>query len=159
MGGGATLTQSRHNQLRLLGKGRKCGLSTLLTHQSTVSQNLNLLQLGEDAHPLKEKLAHLGKPQQKLANYVPWIEAARKSENEQGTSVQYLSLRLSQLGFEKGRRPFQLEHIGLRFWDILSHTLNPPPQAERQPRSLFLALPDEILLYVSYYKHLLFLKV
>ena len=142
------IAEARQNQLRMLGKGRRCGLSSLITHaqKSPIQRNLTLQQLGEEDHPLKEKLAHLGKPQQKLATYVPWVEAARKSENQE--EVQFLSLRLSQLGFEKGRRPFQLQQIGLRFWDILSTSHFTYSQSERQPASALLQLPDEILLYV-----------
>ena len=139
----------RENQLRLLGRGRRTGLSSLISHsqKTSVPQNLSLTQLGEHVHPLKERLAHLGKPQQKLDAYIPWMESARASENQEIRHVQYHSLRLSQLGFEKGRRNFQLEQIGLRFWDILVPTF-PAPQSETQS-SLLLALPDELLLYVS----------
>ena len=150
--------EERQQQLRLLGRGRRCGLSSLISHsqKTSKSQNLSLTQLGEQVHPLKDRLAHLGKPQQKLADYIPWMHNARESDMQQKAckNIQYHSLRLSQLGFEKGRRSFQLEQIGLRFWDILAPSF-PIPQSERQS-SLLLALPDELLLYVSYCFHLPF---
>src|SRR3990167_7751345 len=141
------IAKERQNQLRLLGKGHK-GLSGLITHtqkKTLVPTKLLLTQLGEQDHPMKDKLAHLGKPQQKLASYLPWVEAARLHEE---VPVQYTSLRLSQLGSEKGRRPYQLEQIGLRFTDLGSSLSFPTPEHEYQSKSKLLYLPDELLLYV-----------